>query len=181
MNSAVHDPFTLLAELAERARRQAIGLPAVEEGKDHWSGIGFRLSGLACVAALGDVVEILHPPAMTGVPGVKPWMQGLANVRGRLLPVLDLAGFFSITPSGLRLRDKRVLVIDREDVFAGLIVDAVLGMQYFPTDTFNPDTGQVMEPVKPYLQGRYQRGGHPWYVLDIDALLNEPEFVDVAR
>ncbi len=46
------------------------------------------------IAPLNDIKEILNfPSAITKVPGTKPWMLGIANIRGTLLPVIDLQLF----------------------------------------------------------------------------------------
>ena len=46
------------------------------------------------IAPMGNVVEMLPVPEATPLPGVQPWVAGLANVRGRLLPLFDLEVFF---------------------------------------------------------------------------------------
>ena len=42
------------------------------------------------VSKMGEVTEILDPPDFTRVPGVQSWVVGIANVRGSLLPLMDL-------------------------------------------------------------------------------------------
>ena len=49
------------------------------------------------------------------------------------------------------------MVIDRQDVFSGLIVDAVLGMQYFPVDTFRSSASMLPEEIRPFVRV-YERG-----------------------
>lgn len=173
-------PYDLLVSLQQRSKQNAAGLPAQEEAVEHWNGIGFMLGGHQFVAAMGEVVEILHLPRFTVIPGVKTWMQGIANVRGRLLPILDLATFFNQPGSSRSSREKRAMVIDRQDVFSGLIVDAVLGMQYFPVDTFRPSASMLPEEIRPFVKGYYERGEQRWYVFDVDALLANPSFINVA-
>lgn len=178
--SVITEPFTLLATIERRAREAATGLPAQEEAIEHWNGIGFALAGHQFVAAMGDVVEILHPPRYTMVPGVKTWMQGIANVRGRLLPIMDLSAFFRMGATARSARDRRVLVVERQDLFSGLIVDAVLGMQYFPVDSFKAETGELTEQIQPFVKGYYERGAQRWHVFNVDALIANPTFLDVA-
>lgn len=173
-------PFERLVEIESLSLKTASGLPAQEEAVEHWNGIGFSLAGKNFVAAMGEVVEILHVPRFTVVPGVKTWMQGVANVRGRLLPIMDLAGFFRLEPASRSVRDRRVLVIDRHELFSGIIIDAVLGMQYFPTDSFREDDIDLPDELKPCVRGFYQRGDQRWYVFNVDALIEDPVFLDVA-
>lgn len=131
--SDVQTPFQLLVDIDQRCRRLAAGLPAQQEAVQSWSGIGFRMGGRFFVAPMGEVGEVLHEPRYTQLPGVKTWVKGVANVRGRLLPIMDLCGFLGTELSPLR-KQRRVLVVEHLDVFAGLIVDEVFGMQHFPVD-----------------------------------------------
>lgn len=88
--SDVQTPFQLLVDIDQRCRRLAAGLPAQQEAVQSWSGIGFRMGGRFFVAPMGEVGEVLHEPRYTQLPGVKTWVKGVANVRGRLLPIMDL-------------------------------------------------------------------------------------------
>ena len=94
--SAQAAPFAVLTDIATRSRQRAAGLPAQEEAVELWNGIGFHLAGERYVAPMGEVVEILHVPRYTHIPGVRNFMLGAANVRGRLLPIIDLALFFGL-------------------------------------------------------------------------------------
>ena len=79
-------PFQLLFEIDQRCRALAAGLPAQQQVVQSWSGIGFRMGERLFVAPMGEVSEVLHEPRYTSLPGVKSWVKGVANVRGRLLP-----------------------------------------------------------------------------------------------
>ena len=89
--SAQAAPFAVLTDIARRSRAMAAGLPEQQEAVELWNGIGFVLAGERYVAPMGEVTEILHVPRYTHIPGVHPFMMGAANVRGRLLPLVDLA------------------------------------------------------------------------------------------
>ena len=109
-------PFSLLTDIAERNRAMAAGLPEQQEAVELWNGIGFILAGERYVAPMGEVTEILHVPRFTHIPGVQPFMMGAANVRGRLLPLVDLANFFGLARSSRNLRKRRVLIVEQGDV-----------------------------------------------------------------
>lgn len=180
ISSSTADPFRLLAELERRGKQCAQGLPAQEEAVEYWNGIGFVLAGQRFVAPMGEVGEILHLPRVTQVPGVKNWMVGIANVRGRLLPVVDLARFFGL-PEARSNRDKRVLVVERGEAFSGLIVDAVQGMQYFPVDSHVQQAPQVPSAMQPFIKGQYTRSQDSWALFSPFALVEDPSFMDVAQ
>src|SRR3954447_800150 len=87
-------PFSLLREL-ERLARAAL----TDQGRDaandrEWVGIAFRLSAENFLVAREETREVLgYPSSVTRVPGAKAWIRGVANVRGQLLPVVDLRAF----------------------------------------------------------------------------------------
>ena len=179
--SAQAAPFAVLTDIARRSRSLAAGLPEQQEAVTLWNGIGFMLAGQRFVAPMGEVVEILHVPRHTHVPGVRPFMLGVANVRGRLLPLIDLAQFFGLPRGARSNRERRILVVEQDDIFTGLVVDDVAGMQYFAEDSFQPDPGDVHEAVRPFVQGGYVRDEETWNVFSTFALIDDERFLDVSQ
>lgn len=171
-------PFQRLLEIDNRCRALAAGLPAQQEAVQTWGGIGFRMGERLFVAPMGEVAEVLHEPRYTLLPGVKQWVKGVANVRGRLLPVMDLCGYFGLELSALR-KQRRVLVVEHADIFAGLIVDEVFGMQHFPVEGFSEQLPELESAVAPFVQGVFSRE-RPWLVFSPYALTHHQEFLDVA-
>lgn len=176
--SDVLTPFQILREIDQRCRALAAGLPSQQAAVQTWSGIGFRMGERLFVAPMGEVGEVLHEPRYTQLPGVKGWVKGVANVRGRLLPVMDLCGFFGNELSPLR-KLRRVLVVDHQDIFAGLTVDEVFGMQHFPVDTFSEQLPPLEASIAPFVHGVFQRE-QPWLVFSPHALTRDQVFLDVA-
>jgi twitching motility protein PilI len=123
---------------------------------------------------MGEVAEVLHEPRCTLMPGVKPWVKGVANLRGRLLPVMDLGGFLGMDLSKAR-KQRRVLVVEFNDLFVGLLVDEVVGMQHFAQDALL--TGATSGV--PFIQGQFD-SDQLWQVFSPFALAQAPGFMDVA-
>jgi len=95
--------------------------------------------------------------------------------------VMDLARFFGLGHSSAKSRDKRVLVIEHEDILSGFIVDSVLGMQYFSADSFeNSVSGDLPNEIKPFVKGGYMKNDIAWNVFDTFVLTDDPKFLDVA-
>jgi len=171
--------FELLLDIDRRCRLLAADLPSQETQVQSWSGIGFRLGDHWYVAPMGEVAEVLHEPRCTLMPGVKPWVKGVANLRGRLLPVIDLCGFFGHELSILR-KQRRVLVVEYQDVFVGLLVDEVVGMQHFAQELLVRAALTVDEAASaPFIQGQFN-GEQMWQVFSPFALAQAPRFMDVA-
>lgn len=171
-------PFQILLDIAQRCRVRAAGLPSQKTAVEAWTGIGFRMGEQVFVAPMGEVGEILNEPRYTLLPGVKNWVKGVANMRGRLLPVMDLCGFFGGELSPQR-KLRRVLVVDHGDVFAGLAVDEVYGVQHFPVTCFSEQVPVLDASISPFVLGVFQRE-QPWLVFSPYALTQDPGFLNVA-
>lgn len=172
--------FIKLLEIAERSKQRTLGLPADGQQVEYWSGIGFTLDGQRFLAAMGEVSEVLAVPRYTHVPGVKPWMKGIANVRGRLLPVMDLLGYFN-RPSAVQEHRRRLLVIDQGDIFSGLVVDDVLGMQHFPVQDYSVAVPTLPAELVPFVQGAFQREDSQWMIFSLSRLVEDPQFLQAAN
>ncbi len=171
-------PFALLLNIADRSRRNASALPQQVEAVTYWRGVGFMLAGQVFAANMNDVAEILQPPRLTKVPGVRSWVLGVANVRGRLVPVMDLAGLLGL-PSRASWRSRRVLVIEQGDHLTGLLVDAVLGMQQFAVDT-RRDINSIDPALEKFAPYGFDRDGKEWPVFQLRELIQAPEFLQIA-
>ena len=176
MNS--QSPLDLLRNLDVRCRQHALNLPSPIETKEEWLGVGFRMGEKLFVASLVEVAEILYYPSLSKVPGTKPWVCGIANVRGNLLPVLDLRGFLG-TPSHLE-RQSRVLVVNHENVYSGLVVDQVLGLKHFLQESHQKRIADLDGAYKPYMQGTFENKEGEWNVFSMHKLAESPQFLHVA-
>lgn len=181
-SSAKHaSPFDILSDIVTRSVKYAAGLPAQDEAVELWNGIGFTIADTQFVAPMGSISEILHLPKYTSVPGVHSWMLGVANVRGRLLPIMDLAQFFDVKTSNAKFRDKRVLIVEHGEILSGFVVDSVHGMQYFSADSFIEDAGATLQKsIQPFIKGAYTKSNCQWNVFDTFTLTNNEKFLDVA-
>ncbi len=172
--------YQALVDLAALSKQHAKALPAQVDASPRWSGIGFTMLGHRFVASLGQVVEMLEVPVHTRLPGVQPWAVGLANVRGRLLPLVDLPMYLG-GKSSTNKKQQRVLVIDINNYLCGLIVDQAHGMQHFTSERFTEAVDDVPPEVQPVVKGAYLDAvNNPWAVLHIPALLKDVRFANAA-
>jgi len=170
-------PFDLLLELESRIRHARMDLVAGQAPA--WVGLGFRLRNHWCVAPRDDVREVIITPRLSRVPGTKPWLQGVANVRGNLLPITDLGEWLGL-PRIVNERANRVLVFNSDRIPAGFLVDEVVGYrQFVPADQRHELKADVPS-LAPYLLGAFAREGRPWYVLSLRRLTAAPEFVNAG-
>jgi twitching motility protein PilI len=169
----------LLHEIAVQCRAHAHQLPRQIEAKEDWMGIGFRLGKLRLVAPLDHVVEILTYPGMAKVPGSKNWVRGIANVRGNLLPIMDLQGYLH-GQGGVPNRQSRVLVMNHKGVFSGLVVDEILGLKHFAPEQRTDNVPSADTALTPYLQFGFCVGDEHWGVFNMRQLAETPQFLQAA-
>ena len=165
----------LLQDIENQSRQHGTRLTLEEEEKGTWEGVLFKVAGEQLVAPLNEVKEILNVPAtISSVPGAKSWVRGVANVRGNLLPIIDLQVFLG---GGALVAGKRsrILVIDCEGLFAGLMVGDVIGMRHFEDQNFSVDCVEESS-VSKYIQGGFLVDGNQWPVFSIQALVEDPVF-----
>ncbi|HEY5264050.1 MAG TPA: chemotaxis protein CheW [Steroidobacteraceae bacterium] len=173
-------PFELLKELEKRSRAVAAGnAPQASAGRE-WVGVAFRMGGETFLVAREETREVLgYPAAVTRIPGAKSWVKGLANIRGQLLPMLDLRQFLGsgATASG---RNTRVVVVNHREIPAGLMVDEVLGFRRFAEAEFNAEAPPTVIRCDSYLAGAFRRGGEVWPVLSLKSLVESQSFLQAA-
>jgi twitching motility protein PilI len=157
-------PFDLLAALERRLQVARVDLAA--GAAQFWTGLGFRLGDRWLVAPREDVREVVVPPALTRVPGARPWLLGVANVRGALLPVCDLRRLLGEEHHTMA-RGSRVLVYNSDRVPAGFLVDEVSGYRQFAPPDQRPELVEEGGALKPFLLGAFVREGHPWLALSL--------------
>ncbi len=171
--------YQVLQRLAQRSLSHAQQLPAQIDTVQQWSGIGFSLLGFDFVIPMEELAEMLEIPPYTRLPGVHPWVKGVSNVRGRLLPLFDMASFYDGSLSGHK-KQQRLLVID-QSVYAGLWVDRVYGMQYFDADSKVSSVDiNLPEKLLPCVDGYYEQSERKWIVFSSQALSQDTEFLNVA-
>lgn len=172
--------FEALKSLAQLSLKKAQSLPEQQEARSQWSGVGFSLLGVDMVVPLGAVSEMLEVPPLSQLPSVQSWVKGVANVRGRLLPVFDLAAFLGGNLTGRR-KEQRLLVLENMGLYAGLWVDRVYGIKSFDLDArieSMPTT--IVDNVQQFLVGGFNEEQQPWYIFDLTLLAGDERFQNVA-
>lgn len=172
-------PFELLRELERRGRLAATGGREGPAGRE-WVGVAFRLGGDTFLVARDETREVLAvPSALTRVPGARPWIRGLMNVRGQLLPIIDLRHYLGsgVTPPA---RNARIIVANHREIPAGLLVDEVLGFRRFVDAEFTNEPPPTLIRAERYLAGAFRRGSETWPVLSLKLLVESPSFMQAA-
>jgi twitching motility protein PilI len=176
---AAATPFALLQDIDQRCRDNARGLPTGNKVVDDWIGIGFKLVGTRLIAPMSEVAEILPPPDCIRVPRVLEWVVGLANVRGNLMPVLDMNMFLQSKPIN-RKKDSRILIVDLDGTVAALLVEEVFGLRRFKPDMRQQADSSAMGLLAPYLDGAFTDSQEQWRIFSMDKLIHHEQFLKVV-
>jgi twitching motility protein PilI len=173
------DPVSILKDIEGRCRFCAVDPSRKTEIRRLWSGVAFRIGASRMVAAMGEVVEIVTYPELSVVPYTCSWVRGIANIRGRLLTVIDMNGYLHgrLTPIGKRTR---VMIAECQGVYSGLVVDEVMGLRHFPEETFVAEPAEIEKVLRPYVHQGFSVDGEQWGIFKLLSLVESPQFLHVA-
>jgi purine-binding chemotaxis protein CheW len=120
---------------------------------------------------ISDVREIMRMQNITAVPGAMSYIEGVINLRGKVLPVLDLKKRLGLKAIE-RTEECRIMVIDFEEGEAGVIVDAVTEVLRVPNSTIDPPSSMVSQGNSDYLRGIAKLSDRLIILLDLHKLLS---------
>lgn len=109
--------------------------------------------GLECYAVESAFVKEVYPlKDFTSLPGVPSFILGIVNVRGKIIPVVDLKKFFNLPEKGLGELNK-VIILHDEMMEFGVLADEVIGTKEYTMATILPVPASVTGVVEKYLRG----------------------------
>lgn len=173
------DPFDLLQQIESRVR--AAGWSSAAGQAQDWIGLGVRVGDRWLLMPQDDVREVITLPSLTRVPGAKPWLLGLANVRGNLLPVCDLRNLMeSAAAPQPPTRNSRVLVYNSERRPAGFLVDEVAGYRQFTAAEQDADARASCGLSAQQVIGAFQRDGQSWIAVSLHRVVQSDAFAQAG-
>lgn len=179
-NTLVGSPIQWLLHIEWLAKQRARGLPRQLSIETIWRGIAFRLGQTDLITPLNEIREVLpYIGRLAKVPGAKSWVKGLANIRGLLLPVIDLnecLGGGAITIES----QTRMLIINHAGISAGLLVDEVIGIKAFPEHMMDWNTPCRETWIAPFAKGLFTQDKITWTVFDMHKLAKSDLFIKAA-
>jgi twitching motility protein PilI len=146
-------------------------LQAKDMSEDPVSTLGVQIAGKNWLVELADIGEVLPLPKLISVPFTKPWFRGVANVRGNLYSVADMAAYDHNGEASGDSNNRVLLVAERYAFNAALLVDRVLGLRDARAWQKNEVDGQT--------EYQDEQGNH-WHKMDIPGLLEQAEFLQIG-
>lgn len=136
--------------------------------------VTFSIGGEEFGVEILKVQEIVRSMEMTRVPSAPAFVEGVVNLRGRVIPIIDMRKRF-----GLERKDHdsrtRIIVIDMNGVVTGFVVDSVSEVLRLPRNTIEPPPPVVAGIESDYISGVGKLEDRLLILLDMDSLLSSKE------
>jgi purine-binding chemotaxis protein CheW len=121
-------------------------------------------------APIGWVREVVRVGEVTRVPQAPPHVRGVANLRGRVLPVVELRTRLGLEAATLTPRS-RIVVVEVRGRILGLLVDAVSQVMRVPVTAVTAAPDEVLSAQTDYITGVAQLGSRLIILLDLERAL----------
>ena len=126
------------------------------------------------------VQEIIRMMEITKVPKSPEFVEGVINLRGKVIPIIDLRKRFGVE-SRAHDKDTRIIVIDINSMTVGFVVDAVSEVLRISSDTVEPPPPVVANIESDYIKGVGKLQDRLLILLDLDRLLSGDEKTVLSR
>lgn len=140
----------------------------------------FYVAGEPYGVTILKVTEIIECASLTHVPGVPSWIRGVLNLRGAVVPVIDLAAKFGLAPTILTPRTCVVMVeLEHEGdrLVLGVMADAVDQVVELGPEQIQPPPSFGAKVRVDCIAGMGSTGGPFVVLLDIDRVLSSTEIL----
>jgi twitching motility protein PilI len=173
----VSDPFDQLLALDKRGLTRAQASLSDDDQSPVMEGrLALKLGRWHLMLSLSEVDEIINISRITPVPGVKPWLLGVANLRGTIISVVDLQMMLSKKSHLAFTTNSRAVVFHVGEWRYGLMVDDVIGMRHFNSEHEKSLSDDIEPNLRPFVTRAFYGENRTWWVLSIDRLRYSPEF-----
>ena len=152
----------------------------VQENNGEEQVVVFTLGNEAYGVEIGRVQEIIHQQQVTRVPGAPHFVEGVINLRGKVIPVVELRQRFGL-PSVEEAREGRIVVVDVEGHIVGMGVDGVSEVLRVSMSAVEPPSPLVTGIDSAYLRGIAKLEDRLVILLELDRILSNDEHRSLAE
>ena len=149
------------------------------ETKNSSQFVGFQVDGQQYAFRIEQIQEIVILDQVTQTPQVADYVEGVSNLRGAIIPIINLRKLFGLEPKPTDA-DTRTIVVNVGERTMGCTVDMVSQVIRIPEESIQPAPETVTADGANYISGFAKLDERLVIVLDIDELLN-PENLDRIR
>ncbi len=148
---------------------------------------GFCVGGEEYALDIMRIKEIINPLPITRVPKAAPFVEGVVELRGTILPIVDMRKRFDVPPRSAEesqdpavRRARKYLIVPIEGRIVGLIVDKVSDVLRVSRETIRPAPALTQSDAARYFAGVCHYRERILMVLDLDAILSSTEKINLA-
>jgi purine-binding chemotaxis protein CheW len=134
--------------------------------------ITFELDRETYGAEIGEVAEIMEMAPIMPLPRVPAFILGLVNLRGAIVPIIDLRVRFGLDQKAWS-RDSRIIIMKEKNLLVGVAVDSMWESLKLPEDSFQPPPQGVAKIDAEYFKEICSVKGRMVCVLDIKKILSD--------
>ena len=142
--------------------------------------VTFRLDNEVYGIEVMQVQEVLRVTEITPVPGAPDYILGIINLRGNVVTVLDTRKRFGLPPKEID-DPSRIVIIESVDQVVGMLVDSVAEVVYLRYSEIESSPNVGNEESSRFIQGVHSRNDSLLILVDVNKLLTEDEWQDVAN
>lgn len=178
MDKGGEHPVEILWRMQREAMASGNMLPEEIQDEPRWGGLAFAIGEFKIVTELTSVIDVLTAPALTPIPGTKPWLKGICNVRGSLYSVVDVGFYLEVAPP-VADGEGRLLVLNDKDLGCTLLVPTVFGLRYFVEEQQRQEISTLDPALQPYAEQAFLQDGETWAALDLGRLIATAKFMGI--
>lgn len=131
----------------------------------------FKVANEEYAISIMDIKEIIKPREVTEVPRVPDFVRGILSLRGNIIPIFDMRVRLGLA-GGSRSERERVIVVNRQGGFAGVLVDEVVQVVRIPEGGIEPPP-VVLEGIdREFVLGIGRVAGRMLILLDMEKVLD---------
>lgn len=134
--------------------------------------VAIKLSGAEYGIAASDVFAAAGNLRLSPLPASPPVLASVANIRGSLLPVLDLRPWLEL-PEPVLGPEAAIVIVKTDRLQAGLLVEQMMGMLSVPDDQVVPAPATGPPPTAPYLREAAQVDKKMLVIFDVAKYLSD--------
>ncbi len=134
----------------------------------------FRVGNEQYGVDIASVESIIKMQAITAVPHAPQFVEGVTNLRGIILPVIDLRNRFGL-PRIETTKDSRIIVVSLEGTKLGMVVDAVSEVLSIPDGTVEPPSPLVSTLDTAFISGIAKLDGRLVILINLEKVFSRSE------
>ncbi len=162
--------------------KQETAIAAVEENQGQY--LTFALAGEMFAIPILNIKEIIEYGQLTSVPMMPSFILGVINLRGSVVPVVDMAARFGRKSAGITRRTCIVIIeidSDGEKQDVGIMVDSVSEVLEIPRSEIEPPPSFGARIRADFIQGMGKIAGKFVIILDVDKVLSIEEMAQLGQ